>query len=252
MRQRIVAGNWKMHTTRETGRQLAAAIVKGLGAEDRVAVVVCPPFPYLIPVGEALAGSKVALGAQNCHSQPKGAFTGEVSPPMLIDVGCRYVILGHSERRHGMGETDALINQKVRAALAAGLEVILCVGETLAERQEGRDKEIFSRHVTAGLSGVDSASLAHVVIAYEPVWAIGTGLTATPEQAQDAHAFIRSHFSKDFGEKAASSLPILYGGSVKADNAGELFSRPDVDGGLIGGASLEVDGFLSIVRGAIP
>jgi triosephosphate isomerase len=252
MRARIVAGNWKMNTTRESGRQLAAGIVKGLAKEDRVGVVVCPPFPYLLSVGEVLIGSPVALGAQNCHDQPKGAFTGEVSPAMLVDAGCRYVIVGHSERRHGMGETDAMINRKARAALAAGLQVILCVGETLAERQEGKMQEVFSRQVSAGLSGLDSAAMSHLILAYEPVWAIGTGQTATPGQAQEAHAFIRSHVRKDVGEKAAVALPILYGGSVKADNARELFSQLDVDGGLIGGASLEVEGFLAIVRAAIP
>jgi triosephosphate isomerase len=252
MRPRIVAGNWKMHTNRDTARQLAAGVVKGVGDEQRVRVIVCPPFPYLLSVAEILTGSVVALGAQDCHSQAKGAFTGEVSPPMLADVGCAYAIVGHSERRHGMGETDALVNQKVRAALAAGLSVILCVGETLQERQEGRVEEVFFRQVAAGLSGLDGAALAHLVLAYEPVWAIGTGHTATPAQAQEAHAFLRGHVAKDFGENAAAALPILYGGSVKPDNARELFSQADVDGGLIGGASLEVEGFLTIVRAALP
>jgi triosephosphate isomerase len=251
MRSRIVAGNWKMNTTRETARQLASGIVKEMGTEDRVAVVVCPPFPYLATVGEVLQGSKVALGAQNCYDQPKGAFTGEVSPGMLTDVGCRYVIIGHSERRHVLGETDAMINRKVRAALSVGLEVILCVGETLEERQAGRMEEVFFRQVAAGLSGLDADALAHLVLAYEPVWAIGTGHTATPQQAQAAHAFIRQHISKEFSENAGSRVPILYGGSVKADNARDLFTQPDVDGGLIGGASLEVAGFLAIVRSAL-
>jgi triosephosphate isomerase len=251
MRPRIVAGNWKMHTTRETGRQLASGIVKGLGGDDRVGVILCPPFPYLISVGEVLAGSKVALGAQNCHDQPKGAFTGEISPAMLLDVGCRYVIIGHSERRHIMGETDAMVNRKTRAALVAGLEVILCVGETLAERQEGRAEEVFFRQVATALSGLEAAALSHLTLAYEPVWAIGTGHTATPDQVQTAHTCIREHIGKQFGEKEADALPILYGGSVKADNARELFVRPNVDGGLIGGASLEIENFLGIVRAAL-
>jgi triosephosphate isomerase len=251
MRPRIVAGNWKMNTTRETGRQLASGIVKGLGDEGRVGVILCPPFPYLLSVGEVLAGSKVALCAQNCYDQPKGAFTGEVSPAMLLDVGCRYVIVGHSERRHVLGETDAMVNRKVRAALSAGLEVILCVGETLAERQEGRAEEVFFRQVATALSGLDANALSHLTLAYEPVWAIGTGQTATPEQAEHSHGRIRAHIGKQFGEKTAEALPILYGGSVKADNARGLFSRPNVDGGLIGGASLEVENFLGIVRAAV-
>jgi triosephosphate isomerase len=195
-----------------------------------------------------LAGSKVALGAQNCHDQAKGAFTGEVSPAMLLDAGCRYVIIGHSERRHGMGETDAMVNRKAKAALSAGLQVILCVGETLAERQESRTEEVLMRQSSAGLSGLDAAALSRLTLAYEPFWAIGTGQTATPGQAQQAHVFLREQVRKQFGEKSADGLPILYGGSVKADNARELFSQPDVDGGLIGGASLEVESFLGIVR----
>jgi triosephosphate isomerase len=251
MRPRIVAGNWKMNTTRETARQLASGIVKGLGAEERVVVILCPPFPYLIGVGEAIAGSKVALGAQNCYDQPKGAFTGEVSPAMLLDVGCRYVIIGHSERRHVMGESDTMVNRKVRAALSAGLDIILCVGETLAERQEGRAEEVFFRQVATALAGLDANNLSHLTLAYEPVWAIGTGHTATPEVAQRAHSRIREHIAKQFGEKMAAELPILYGGSVNAKNARELFSQPDLDGGLIGGASLEVESFLGIVRAAL-
>jgi triosephosphate isomerase len=251
MRPRIVAGNWKMNTTRETGQQLASGIVKGLAGDRRVQVIVCPPFPYLIPVSEALAGSPVLLGAQNCYDQPTGAFTGEVSPTMLRDAGCYCTLVGHSERRHILGEPDALVNRKVRAALAAGLHVILCVGETLEERQSGRQEEVFFRQVASGLVGLDANALQHLVLAYEPVWAIGTGHNATPELAQRAHAAIRSRIGTQFGENAAAGLPILYGGSVKADNAHSLFAQPDVDGGLIGGASLEVEGFLAIVRAAL-
>jgi triosephosphate isomerase len=251
MRKRFVAGNWKMFTTSATARQLAAAVVRGLGEEQSVAVAVCPPFPYLLVVAEALKGSRVALGAQNCYHEKEGAFTGEVSPAMLVDVGCRYVILGHSERRHKLGETDAFINRKVHAALAAGLEVILCLGETLQERQANRTEAVLETQLNGSLAGLDAAALRHVVLAYEPVWAIGTGQNATPQQAQEAHAFIRGQIRQRFGEESASALTIQYGGSVKPDNAAVLFGEPDVDGGLIGGASLNADQFLAIVRAAV-
>lgn len=252
MRKKFVAGNWKMFTTSDTARQLAAAVVRGLGAEQRVAVAVCPPFPYLAAVSEVLKASRIALGAQNCFHEKEGAFTGEVSPAMLVDVGCRYVILGHSERRHKLGETDAFINRKVHAALAAGLEVILCLGETLEERQANQTEKILETQLNGSLAGLDAATLGRVVLAYEPVWAIGTGQNATPEQAQQAHAFIRGRIRQRFGEEAATALPIQYGGSVKPDNAASLFHQADVDGGLIGGASLNADHFLAIVRAALP
>jgi triosephosphate isomerase (TIM) len=252
MRKKFVAGNWKMFTTSATARELAAAVVRGLGKEERISVAVCPPFPYLSVVAEVLKGSCVALGAQNCYHEKEGAFTGEVSPAMLVDVGCRYVILGHSERRHKLGETDAFINRKVYAALAAGLEVILCLGETLQERQANRTEAVLDTQLNGSLAGLDAEALRHVVLAYEPVWAIGTGQNATPEQAQQAHAFIRGRIRERFGEESASALPIQYGGSVKPDNAASLFSQADVDGGLIGGASLNADHFLTIVRAALP
>ena len=248
MRPRIVAGNWKMNTTRETGKALAAAVAKG--APEGVEVVVCPPFPYLESVGATLAGSRVALGAQDCHWKASGAYTGAVSPAMLADVGCGFVIVGHSERRHGMGETEGAISHKVAAALGAGLRVILCVGETLEEREEGRMEQVCHRHVASGLAGLGADALAGAVIAYEPVWAIGTGKVATPAQAQEAHAFIRSRLRKEFGAGVADALPILYGGSVKGDNAGELFRQADIDGGLIGGASLKAEEFLRIAAAA--
>ncbi len=251
MRKKFVAGNWKMFTTRDTARQLAAAVVRGLGEEQRVEVAVCPPFPYLSVVVDVLKGSRIALGAQNCFHEKEGAFTGEVSPAMLVDVGCRYVILGHSERRHKLGETDAFINRKIQAALAAGLEVILCLGETLQERQANRTELVLEAQLIAGLGNLDAAALRRVVLAYEPVWAIGTGQNATPQQAQQAHAFIRGQIRQRFGEESASSLPIQYGGSVKPDNAASLFAQADVDGGLIGGASLNADHFLAIVRAAL-
>jgi triosephosphate isomerase len=251
MRQKFIAGNWKMYTTAATARELASAIVRGLGSESRVAVAVCPPFPYLIPVAEVLRGSPVALGAQDVYCEKEGAFTGEVSPAMLLDVGCRYVIVGHSERRHVLHETDALINRKVQAALAAGLHVILCVGETLAEREGNRTEAVLDTQLSGGLAGVTADRLANLAIAYEPVWAIGTGRNATPQQAQEAHAFIRRRVGQMFGEKAASALPIQYGGSVKPDNAAALLGQPDVDGALVGGASLKADSFLAIVRAGI-
>lgn len=252
MRKKLVAGNWKMFTTSATARQLAAAVVRGLGAEENVAVAVCPPFPYLTAVAEVLKGSRVALGAQNCYHEKEGAFTGEVSTAMLVDVGCRYVILGHSERRHKLGESDAFINRKIGAALAAGLEVILCLGETLQERQANRTEVVLQTQLNGSLAGLDALPLRRVVLAYEPVWAIGTGQNATPEQAQQAHAFIRDYIRRHFGAEAASSIVIQYGGSVKPDNAASLFSQADVDGGLIGGASLNADQFLAIVRAALP
>src|SRR5690349_11274835 len=201
MRKKFVAGNWKMFTTSATARELAAAVVRGLGKEERISVAVCPPFTYLTVVAEVLKSSCVALGAQNCYIEKEGAFTGEVSPAMLVDVGCRYVILGHSERRHKLGESDAFINRKVHAALAAGLEVILCLGETLAERQAERTEAVLEAQLAGSLAGVDAAGLAHVVLAYEPVWAIGTGHNATPEQAEQAHAFLRKQIGQRYGEK---------------------------------------------------
>jgi triosephosphate isomerase len=241
-----------MYTNTATARELAGAVVKGLVGESRVTVVVCPPFPYLIPVAEVLRSSAVGLGAQNCYHEKEGAFTGEVSPAMLADVGCRYVILGHSERRHKLGESDAFINRKVHAALAARLHVILCLGETLAERQADRTEAVLDGQLNGSLAGLDAVSLEKVVLAYEPVWAIGTGHNATPAQAQDAHAFLRRRIAERFGQPAAQSLLIQYGGSVKPDNAAMLLQQPDVDGGLIGGASLDAGQFLAIVRAALP
>jgi triosephosphate isomerase len=252
MRKKLVVGNWKMYTNLATARELAAAVVKGLGGETRVGVGVCPPFPYLLPVADVLRGSAVALGAQNCYPEKEGAFTGEVSPVMLKDVGCAYVIVGHSERRHKLGESDAFINRKVHAALAPGLRVILCLGETLAQRQADQTEAVLDGQLGAGLAGLDAAALAEVVLAYEPVWAIGTGQTATPEQAQAAHAFLRRRVAGRFGEAAAEALRIQYGGSVKPENVAALLHQPDVDGGLVGGASLQADLFLAIVRFALP
>ena len=252
MRKKLIIGNWKMYTTAAEAGRLAKAVVDGVGMEDRVCVAVCPPFPYLALVGEILKGSHVAIGAQNLYPEKEGAFTGEVSPTMLLDLGCKYVILGHSERRHKMGETDAFINQKIRVALAAGLDVILCVGETLDERKAGQTEAVLDRQLIQGLAGMSADTLVHLMIAYEPVWAIGsTGHHATPQQAQEAHAVIRHRFGQMFGKESAQTLAIQYGGSVKPDNAAALLSRLGVDGALIGGASLNADQFLAIVRAGI-
>jgi len=252
IRQKFVVGNWKMYTTAAEARRLAKAVVHGMGIEDRVSVAVCPPFPYLALVGEILKGSRVALGAQNLYPEKEGAFTGEVSPTMLLDLGCKYVILGHSERRHKLGESDAFVNQKVRVALAAGLDVILCVGETLEQRKANQTEALLDRQLTCGLADVPADTLTRLSIAYEPVWAIGNlEHHATPQQAEEAHAVIRRRFAQMFGEKSAQALAIQYGGSVKPDNAAALFCRHGVDGVLIGGASLIADQFLAIVRAGI-
>ncbi len=252
MRQKFVAGNWKMFTNLASARKLAEGIVQGLGGDERVTVAVCPPFPYLRAVGEIVYGSPVALGGQNCYPEKEGAFTGEVSPLMLADVGCRYVILGHSERRHKLGERDDFINRKVHAALATGLEVILCVGETLADREQGFTESVLATEIDGGLANLRAEQLEKVSLAYEPVWAIGTGQNATPQQAQEAHAFLRHRVAERFGREAAEDLVIQYGGSVKPENARSLFQQPDVDGGLIGGAGLVAEQFLAIVRAAVP
>jgi triosephosphate isomerase len=252
MRTKFIAGNWKMFTTAASARQLAGAVAQGLGASDGVHVAVCPPFPYLLPVGEVLKGSRVLLGAQDVFPEREGAYTGEVSPGMLLDCGCRYVIVGHSERRHILGETDAFVNRKVEAARSAGLRVILCVGETLADREGNRTEQVLEAQLVGGLAGLQAAALEGLVIAYEPVWAIGTGRNATPEQAQQAHAFIRRWVGSHFGEETAARLPIQYGGSAKPENVTSLLHQPDVDGALVGGASLKADQFLAIVRAALP
>ncbi|RPI11754.1 MAG: triose-phosphate isomerase [Acidobacteriales bacterium] len=252
MRPKFVVGNWKMYTTTVEARNLARAVVDSMGIDERVSVAVCPPFPYLALVGEILKGSRVALGAQNLYPEKEGAFTGEVSPTMLLDLGCKYVILGHSERRHKLGESDTFINQKVRVALAAGLDVILCVGETLDERQADQTEAVLDRQLIQGLVGLPADTLTRLSIAYKPVWAIGSlGHHATPQQAQQAHAVIRRRFGQMFGNKSAQALAIQYGGSVKPDNAAALLSRHGVDGALIGGASLNAEQFLAIVRAGI-
>jgi triosephosphate isomerase len=252
MSEKFIVGNWKMHTTAAEATRLAKAVVDGVGMEDRVCVGVCPPFPYLALVGEILKGSRVSLGAQNLYPENEGAFTGEVSPMMLLDLGCKYVILGHSERRQKLGESDAFINQKVRFALATGLHVILCIGETLEERGADQTEAVLDRQLMQGLAGVAAESLTQLSIAYEPLWAIGnTGHQATPQQAEDTHAIIRRRFGQMFEENAARSLVIQYGGSVKPENAASLLCRPGVDGALVGGASLNGKQFLAIIQAGI-
>jgi triosephosphate isomerase len=252
MRKKLIAGNWKMFTTSVTAHELAAAIVRGLGSEDRVTVAVCPPFPYLQTVKACLEGSPVALGAQNVYAEKEGAFTGEVGLNMLQDLGCRYVIVGHSERRHILGESDTLINRKVHAALAAGFQVILCLGETLEQREANQTEQVLDAQLRAGLAGLSTDQLNRLILAYEPVWAIGTGCNATPQQAQQTHAFLRQRLGKLVNEDVAHNLVIQYGGSVKPENVRTLLSEPDVDGALVGGASLKAEQFLAIIRAALP
>jgi len=239
MRARLVAGNWKMNGSRASNLALLEALLKGIGAARGAECAVCPPFPYLGQVGEKLCGTPVALGAQNLSEHAQGAHTGEISAAMLAEFGCRYVIVGHSERRQLYGERDAQVAAKFAAALGAGLIPILCVGETLEERDAGRTEEVVGRQLDAVLK---ANSFEKAVLAYEPVWAIGTGRNATPEQAQGVHGFLR--------RKVAAATRILYGGSVKPQNAAAIFAMPDVDGGLIGGASLVAKDFLDIVKAA--
>jgi triosephosphate isomerase len=246
MRRKLVAGNWKMHGTLAENDALLTALLAGMG-DVKALVAVCVPYPYLAQAQAKLDGSVIAWGAQNMSQHAKGAYTGEVSAAMLNDFGCKYVTVGHSERRAIYGETDAVVAEKFAAALAAGLTPILCVGETLNEREECITEQVVGRQLDAVLNMSGVASLAKAVVAYEPVWAIGTGVTASPDQAQAVHAFIRGKIrALDAG--IADNLVIQYGGSVKAGNAAELFAQPDIDGGLIGGAALNAAEFLAICK----
>jgi triosephosphate isomerase len=249
MRQKLVAGNWKMHGNLKTNQQLLQDVVAGVAGLRGVAVAVCVPFPYLAQAQSVLSGTPVAWGAENLSEQAQGAFTGEVSAAMLQDFGCRYVLIGHSERRALYGESDKLVAEKFAAALASGLCPVLCVGETLEQRDAGKTIEVVSRQIDAVLDRVGVAAFSGAVVAYEPVWAIGTGRTATSAQAQEVHAAIRARIAKA-DAKVADGLQILYGGSVKPGNAAELFAMPDIDGGLIGGASLVAADFLAICKAA--
>ena len=247
----LVAGNWKMNTDVKAAVELASAVVEAVGDSGKVGVAVCPPFISLSSVNEVLSSSKskIKLGAQNMHHQDKGAFTGEVSASMLVSVGCNYVILGHSERRQYFGETDQGVNNKVFMALSRGLTPIVCVGETLTEREGGNEQSVVESQVQEALQDVEIEKASQIVIAYEPVWAIGTGLTATPEQAQEMHAFIRTLLVEQYDD-IGNKVHILYGGSMKPGNALELMQNKDVDGGLIGGASLKAQDFAAIVEAA--
>jgi triosephosphate isomerase len=249
-RKKLIAGNWKMNKTPADGAALVAEIVAAVGKQADVDVVVCPPFTGLESAAKGLEGSNVKLGAQNMHPEASGAFTGEIAAPMLRALFATHVILGHSERRAYFGETDAFINKKVIAALKNQLRPILCVGETLAEREAGSTLKVVQTQLEGGLEGVSKELAASVVIAYEPVWAIGTGKVATTEQAQEVHAFIRGLLTKLFTEPVAQKVRILYGGSMKPANAPELLAQKDIDGGLIGGASLEARSFVELVKAA--
>ncbi len=247
MRRPFIAGNWKMYKTITQALDLARSLVEGLeGVSDRD-ILIAPPFTALAPVGSVLADTNIFLGAQDVFWEEEGAFTGEVSPMMLRDAGCSHVIIGHSERRQQFGETDESVNRKTAAALKGGLSVIMCLGETLAEREAGRTLAVVERQLAGGLSAL-SPEPANFCVAYEPVWAIGTGRTATPDQAQEVHAFLRGKLAGLLGRDRAAAVRLLYGGSVKPENIGELMSREDIDGALVGGASLKAAAFIDIVK----
>ena len=249
MRQPIIAGNWKMNGSRESIKALLAGIKAGMGDVKSAQVAVCAPSIYIADVAEQLKGSNIAFGGQNVSTEEKGAFTGEISTSMLLDFGCKYVLVGHSERRSLYGETDAIVAAKFGVAHKAGLTPILCVGESLEERENGSTEAVVARQLDAVIDKEGIEAIADCVIAYEPVWAIGTGKTASPQQAQDVHAFIRSKLAEKNAD-VAEKVQIQYGGSMNAANAAELLSQPDIDGGLIGGASLVAEDFLTICKAA--
>jgi triosephosphate isomerase len=250
MRTPLVVGNWKMHGTLAETRVLTTALRDGLKRPGRVEVAVCPPFTALSAAAEVLAGGPILLGAQNCHHEPSGAHTGEIAPPMLVELGCRFVLCGHSERRREIAESDEQIKLKVGSALRHGLTPILCVGETAEERRQGLTFTTVEGQLRAGVAGLDAATLGRCVLAYEPVWAIGTGVNATPAQAAEVHGYLRGLLSEVGSKDTAQTIRILYGGSVKADNADALLAEQDIDGALVGGASLTAPGFIGIVRKA--
>jgi triosephosphate isomerase len=250
MRKPFIAGNWKMNTDSRSSVELAEAVVCGSldAAGEKATVAVIPPFVYLQSVVRAVSRSHVAVGAQDLYIEPKGAYTGEISAAMLKDLGCTYVLCGHSERRHVIGEGDELVNKKVGSAISGGLLPILCVGELLDEREASQTAEVVTRQIEKGLVGLSVEKVSAVTLAYEPVWAIGTGLTATPEQAQEVHALIRKLLEQMYDAELADELRILYGGSVKPGNAAELMARDDVDGLLVGGASLKANDFIAVIN----
>lgn len=251
MRRLWIGGNWKMHKTIGEALALVQSLKDGLPHSEAVEVVIAPPFTALPAVGPALRGTSIQLAAQNLHWADQGAYTGEISPGMLKEVGCRYVLIGHSERRHWFKETDSIINQKMQASLRAGLEPVLCIGETLEEREAGRVEAVLSRQIREGLQGFGAEQAASGVIAYEPVWAIGTGKTATPEMAQAVHSFIRGLLADLFDKRVASDKRIVYGGSVTLETTRGLLDQADIDGGLVGGASLKAEPFIAIIQESI-
>jgi len=251
MRTPIVFGNWKMNTLPDEGIALVKELAEKLGGLEGIEYGVCPPATHLADIVRAAGGTAVQVGAQNMHYEPKGAFTGEISAQMVLATGAKWVILGHSERRHVFGEQDGLIHSKLCTALAAGLKPILCIGEKLDEREAGKTTEVVGGQLSGGYGDLSAAQVGATVIAYEPVWAIGTGVTATPEQAQEVHAFIRGWLKEKYGEEIAASVRIQYGGSVKPSNVAELIACPDIDGALVGGASLKADDFAGIITGAL-
>jgi triosephosphate isomerase (TIM) len=250
MRRPFIAGNWKMNLDRAEAVALASSIVAAAGSAGDLDIAVFPPFVYMVAGRQVVRGSKVALGAQNVYHQPNGAFTGETSASMLLDLECRYVILGHSERRHILGETDKIVNEKVLAALAAGLTPIVCVGELLSEREQGQTQAVIRRQIDGSLANLSADQIARLVLAYEPVWAIGTGKVATPEQAEEVHMDLRKILADRYNTSTAQGVRIQYGGSVKASNAAALLAQKNVDGALVGGASLQAAEFMGIVAAA--
>ncbi len=249
MRKKIIAGNWKMNKDILETQELITKISTGIKSKQiNCGVIICPPFTSLYEANCLIEGTVIKLGAQNMHQEDSGAFTGEISAQMLKSVGCEYVILGHSERRTLFGETNELINKKLLKALSAGLKPIFCIGETLEEREKGITKNVIETQLNEGLTDIDASGISKMIIAYEPVWAIGTGKTASPEQAQEVHSFIRSFISSKYSESAAENIVIQYGGSVKPENAAELLAKPDIDGALVGGACLKADSFLNIIN----
>lgn len=248
-RPKIIAGNWKMNCTPAETKELITSMVASEKSEPEVVTIVCPPFTSLSVAAELLSNSSIALGAQNLSEHESGAYTAEISASMLVAAGVKYVIVGHSERRQHYHETDSLINAKLKTALNNGLFPIFCVGETLKEREAGNSREVVSGQLLNGVNGLSVENLKSLIVAYEPVWAIGTGKTATPEMAQDMHKFIRENLAK-IEPAIANSTPILYGGSVKPDNAAGLLNQPDIDGALVGGASLSADSFMKIIEAA--
>jgi len=250
MRKKIIAGNWKMNNDLNESQNLVSGIINGLGSDDKCDVIICPPFTALNDVNLLIKDTQVKLGAQNMYYEDSGAYTGEISVSMLKSVGCEFVILGHSERRAIFGETDEIINKKIKKAIESGLKAIFCIGETLSQRENGETNDVVRIQVIRGLQDISGQDLKNIVIAYEPIWAIGTGKTATPEQAQGVHSFIRDLIKENYSNESAEEIIIQYGGSVKPDNAVTLLSQTDIDGALVGGACLKADSFLSIIAAA--